>query len=92
MSNTKLISGRTVRWDDERAADAYARGWWVRETLADSLADAAHRTPQRVVLIDGDYRLDCHTLHEQATSLAQARPKSRRSSAIRSNGVSAALA
>ncbi len=26
MSNTKLIGGRTVRWDDERAADAYARG------------------------------------------------------------------
>ncbi|MDT5409203.1 MAG: cyclohexanecarboxylate-CoA ligase, partial [Mycobacterium sp.] len=72
MSNTKLISGQTVRWDDERAADAYARGWWVRQTLADSLADAAHRTPQRVVLIDGDYRLDCHSLYEQATALAQA--------------------
>src|SRR5271155_367044 len=68
----KLIDGRRVRWDDERAADAYARGWWVRETLADSLADAAHRTPQRVVLIDGDYRLDCLSLHEQATALAQA--------------------
>jgi cyclohexanecarboxylate-CoA ligase len=72
MSNTKLIGGRTVRWDGERTAEAYARGWWVRETLADSLADAAHRTPQRVVLIDGDYRLDCHRLHEQATALAQA--------------------
>src|SRR5271169_6769231 len=68
----KLIDGRRVRWDDERAADAYARGWWVRETLADSLADAAIRTPQRVVLIDGDYRLDCHSLYEQATALAQA--------------------
>ena len=31
MSNTKLIGGRTVRWDDERTAEAYARGWWVRE-------------------------------------------------------------
>ena len=72
MSNTKLIGGRTVRWDDERTAEAYARGWWVRDTLADSLADAAQRTPERVVLIDGDYRLDCHTLHEQATALAQA--------------------
>src|SRR5271154_6181471 len=68
----KLIDGRRVRWDDEQAADAYARGWWVRETLADSMADAALRTPQRVVLIDGDYRLDCHNLHEQATALAQA--------------------
>src|ERR1700684_950393 len=68
----KLIDGRRVRWDDERAGDAYARGGGVRETLAASLADAAHRTPQRVALIDGDYRLDCHSLHEQATALAQA--------------------
>ena len=28
-------------------------------TLADSLADAARLTPQRVVLVDGDIRLDC---------------------------------
>jgi acyl-CoA synthetase (AMP-forming)/AMP-acid ligase II len=70
MSNTKLIGGRTVRWDDERAAEAYARGWWVRDTLADSLADAAQRTPQRVVLIDGDCQVDCRSLFEQATALA----------------------
>ena len=62
MSNTKLIGGRTVRWDDERAADAYARGWWVRETLADALTDAARQTPRREVLVDGDCRLDCATL------------------------------
>ena len=72
MSNTKLIGGRTVRWDDERAAEAYARGWWVRETLADSLADAAQRTPQRVVLIDSAREVDCRSLHEQATALAAA--------------------
>jgi cyclohexanecarboxylate-CoA ligase len=72
MSNTKLIGGRTVRWDDERAAEAYARGWWVRDTLADSLADAAQRTPQRVVLIDGDCEVDCRSLSEQATALAAA--------------------
>jgi acyl-CoA synthetase (AMP-forming)/AMP-acid ligase II len=71
MSNTKLIGGRTVRWDDERAAEAYAHRWWVRDTLADSLADAARRTPQRVVLIDGDCRLDCQSLYDQATALAQ---------------------
>ncbi len=47
-------------------------GWWVRETLADSLADAARRTPQRVVLIDGDREVDCQSLHEQATALAAA--------------------
>ncbi|HEY6857690.1 MAG TPA: AMP-binding protein, partial [Mycobacterium sp.] len=72
MSNTKLIGGRRVRWDDERAAEAYARGWWVRDTLADSLADAAQRTPQRTVLIDGDCRVDCERLSEQATALARA--------------------
>ncbi len=61
-----------VRWDDERAAEAYARGWWVRDTLAESLADAAQRTPQRVVLIDGDCQVDCRSLSEQATALAAA--------------------
>ncbi len=72
MSNTKLIDGRTVRWDDERAADAYARGWWVRHTLADSLAAAAQQAPRREVLVDGDHRLDCATLNERATALAAA--------------------
>jgi cyclohexanecarboxylate-CoA ligase len=71
MSNTKLIGGRRVRWDDERAAEAYARGWWVQDTLADSLAQAARLTPQRIVLIDGDIQVDCRSLHEQATGLAQ---------------------
>jgi cyclohexanecarboxylate-CoA ligase len=58
----KLIGGRWVRWDDERAAQAYARGLWVDSTLADSLVDAAQRTPRRVALIDGDRRLDCEEL------------------------------
>jgi acyl-CoA synthetase (AMP-forming)/AMP-acid ligase II len=68
----KLIGDRWVRWDDARAADAYARGWWVRATLADALRDAAQRTPQRVALVDGDRRLDCQSLCQQATTLAHA--------------------
>jgi acyl-CoA synthetase (AMP-forming)/AMP-acid ligase II len=68
----KLIGGRWVRWDDERAADAYARGWWVSGTLADSLHAAAQHTPQRVALVDGPVRLDCQSLHQQATTLAHA--------------------
>ena len=52
--------------------DAYARGLWVRDTLADSLREAAQNTPQRVVLIDGDCRLDCQNLYRQATTLAKA--------------------
>lgn len=72
MSTTKVIGGRAVRWDDERAAEAYARGWWVRRTLADSLAHAAQRTPQRVVVIDGNCQIDCQSLNQQATALAAA--------------------
>jgi acyl-CoA synthetase (AMP-forming)/AMP-acid ligase II len=68
----KLIGGRRVRWDDERAADAYARGWWVRGTLADSLLEAAQRTPQRTLLIDGACQMDCKSLYERASALAQA--------------------
>jgi acyl-CoA synthetase (AMP-forming)/AMP-acid ligase II len=68
----KLIAGRRVRWDDERATEAYARGWWVRGTLADSLVEAAQRTPQRTVLIDGACQLDCRSLYGQASALAQA--------------------
>jgi acyl-CoA synthetase (AMP-forming)/AMP-acid ligase II len=68
----KLIDGRWVRWNDERAQRAYARGLWSRTTLADALRDAARLTPDRVLLVDGDYRLDCRTLYEQATALAHA--------------------
>jgi cyclohexanecarboxylate-CoA ligase len=70
--DTKQIGGRRVRWDDRRAADAYARGLWVQSTLADSLADAARSTPARVALVDGDRRIDCATLSRHATSLAHA--------------------
>jgi len=60
-----------VRVDEQRAADAYRRGLWVSETLADSLRDAARATPDRTVLVDGDIRLNCRDLHEKATALAQ---------------------
>ncbi|VAZ70754.1 Short-chain-fatty-acid--CoA ligase [Mycobacterium kansasii] len=72
VPDRKLIGGRWIRWDDERAAEAYARGWWVGETLADALRRAARNTPHRVALVDGDQRLDCQTLHHRATTLADA--------------------
>ena len=59
-----------MRVDDDRTAETYRRGLWVRSTLADSLRDAARRTPDRTVLVDGDIRLDCRTLHERASTLA----------------------
>jgi acyl-CoA synthetase (AMP-forming)/AMP-acid ligase II len=41
-------------------------------TLADALAQAADRTPDRVLLVDGDTRLSCSDLHTRATALAGA--------------------
>jgi cyclohexanecarboxylate-CoA ligase len=64
-----------LRWDSERAADAYARGWWVKSTLADELRGAAEQTPRRIVLVDGPVRLDCRQLHDHATALAAAMSK-----------------
>jgi acyl-CoA synthetase (AMP-forming)/AMP-acid ligase II len=66
----KLIAGRWLRWNEQRAADAYARGLWVRETLADTLRQAAQATPRRVLLVDGERRIDCETLLAQATAMA----------------------
>src|ERR1022692_96178 len=50
----KLVNGRWIRWSAERAANAYVRGLWVHDTLADSLRTAAREAPHRVLLIDGD--------------------------------------
>ena len=71
-TNRKLIAGRSVRWNAERAERAYARGLWTPDTLADYLRKAAQQTPHRVLLIDGDCRIDCQTLFAQASALAQA--------------------
>lgn len=71
-NDRRLIAGRSVRWDETRAASAYAEGWWVRETLADALTRAARETPQRTLVIDGDRRIDCAALDRDARSLARA--------------------
>lgn len=68
----KLIGGRSLRWDEERAAAAYARGSWIDGTLADALRAAAEHTPDRVALVDGEHRLTCAELHRDATALAHA--------------------
>ncbi|HMJ51308.1 MAG TPA: AMP-binding protein [Polyangiaceae bacterium] len=72
MEGRRLIEGRWVRWDAQRARAAYAHGWWVRQTLGEDLKRAAEQTPDRVLLVDGDVSLDCRTLYEQAVTLAQA--------------------
>lgn len=63
-----MRTGQDIAFADE----AYRRGLWVHTTLADSLRVAAEASPDRTVLVDGDVRLDCATLHTQATGLATA--------------------
>ncbi|PTU30455.1 AMP-binding protein [Stenotrophobium rhamnosiphilum] len=71
-ANRKTISGRSIRWDEARAARAYAEGHWIHQTLADALQHAAKKTPDRVLLIDDNQRINCAQLHSQATQLAHA--------------------
>ncbi|OBJ11643.1 AMP-binding protein [Mycobacterium colombiense] len=54
------------------ATEAYRRGLWVHTTLADALRTAATESPHRTILVDKDIRLDCATLHAQASALAGA--------------------
>lgn len=68
----RLVGGRLLRWDDERASQAYTQGHWARGTLADALRAAAQDTPRRVALVDADHRLTCAELRLQATALADA--------------------
>ncbi len=67
----RIVAGRSIRWHEERAQQAYAQGLWVHETLADALARAAVDEPERILIIDGAVRLDARTLHAQASTLAQ---------------------
>ncbi len=67
----RMIAGRSIRWDEERAKEAYAQGFWVEETLAEVLARTAAQDPRRILLIEGDTTLDAHTLYTQANALAQ---------------------
>jgi acyl-CoA synthetase (AMP-forming)/AMP-acid ligase II len=69
-NDRKSVGGRSIRWSDDRAAEAYAKGHWVHSTLADALRDAARDTPGRVLVIDGDVQLDCRELHGRAQALA----------------------
>jgi acyl-CoA synthetase (AMP-forming)/AMP-acid ligase II len=66
------IARRQMNKDTPRARAAYAAGWWVDGTLADALEYAARHTPQRVLLIDADRRIDCRELYVQARALAHA--------------------
>lgn len=72
MIERRFFEGRSIRWDPARAQTAYAEGFWVRKTLGDALKQAALTTPQRVAIVDGNERLRCDALYDQARSLASA--------------------
>ncbi len=65
------IAGRSVRWDEARAAAAYDSGLWVRETLAEVLVREARENPGRVLVVEGSVRLTAGELHRQADALAR---------------------
>lgn len=71
-ADRRRVAGRSIRWDEARAERAYKDGWWVRETLVDALRRAAIETPDRIVLAEGERRIDCATLYREALALAGA--------------------
>jgi acyl-CoA synthetase (AMP-forming)/AMP-acid ligase II len=70
VAGRRLVGGRSIRWDAARAEQAYADGWWVGTTLADSLRAAAAEQPDRVLVMEGDAVLTAATLLERATNIA----------------------
>jgi non-ribosomal peptide synthetase component E (peptide arylation enzyme) len=70
-SERRLIAGRSIRWDAERAERAYADGWWTKETIVDVLAGIASLMPGRPLIADGAARLDAKTLYSQSAALAR---------------------
>ncbi|HEX7819968.1 MAG TPA: AMP-binding protein [Sphingobium sp.] len=66
----RIVAGRSIRWDQGRADAAYAQGLWVKETLADALRRAADEEPTRILVSEGDVRIDAATLLARATTLA----------------------
>ncbi|TGD72329.1 cyclohexanecarboxylate-CoA ligase [Mangrovimicrobium sediminis] len=60
-----------MRWDEDRAQQAYESGLWVNETLADTLARIAREDPGRELLVEGEVRLDAQTLYAQAQAMAR---------------------
>jgi len=66
----RSVCGWSVRWDEDRARDACASGWWQRHTMAQEAARLAADEPGRVLLTDSEGVLDARTLHAGALHLA----------------------
>jgi hypothetical protein len=71
ITGRRIIAGRSLRWNEDRARAAYAQGLWVHETLTDALQRAVVDEPDRILIIDGQVRIDARSLHAQALTLAQ---------------------
>ena len=70
-ADRRIVSGRSIRWDEELARKAYDGGWWVRETLADVLRREAAANPARVLLREGEAEITAAGLLDRAERLAQ---------------------
>jgi acyl-CoA synthetase (AMP-forming)/AMP-acid ligase II len=66
----KIVEGRSIRWDEERAQQAYQAGQWVTETLVDHLVSECRHSPNRPLLIEGDTILTPRILDSQSRQLA----------------------
>ncbi len=72
MTERRILDGWSIRWDAARAADAWARGLWSAETVAEVAARRARTEPDTILLVDGERRIDAATLHAEASAVAQA--------------------
>jgi acyl-CoA synthetase (AMP-forming)/AMP-acid ligase II len=71
-SRRSTAGGWQIRWDGERARQAYDAGWWRHDTCADALRRLAVEDPERVLVIDDTARLTAAELHARAGQLARA--------------------
>lgn len=72
MNDRRYIAGRSIRWNDVWAREAYAAGHWSRTDFGSALAQAAALTPD-MIAIDNDGRLlRCADLYDEARRLAAA--------------------
>ncbi len=64
------LGGRTVRWDDSFARQAYSDGWWQSSSCADMLLRLSEQSPDKTLIVDEDIEISVAALHGQAGRLA----------------------
>lgn len=70
MEGRRHIAGRSIRWNEAWAEQAYAAGHWSRTDFGTALARAATENPGHVVIENDGYRLRCDELYTMASRLA----------------------